>query len=250
MSSGVLITDVLSVQRNGAFCMVGSNAGIAIHGEFGLEEGSAFLAMPGTEIEMRGAVFANISTDPVALSGLANASFSFGWAPNPCPFEVAGVDIGPVMEGWTDNFAVGGLVLGRLGAGRIQLVDDCDNQLNGPRNEALYVHDLAFNSGGSIDLIGRNLYYLNGGDPRQFFFGDANLDGGVDGADYTLWADHYKMADMAWGDGDFNGDTVVDGADYTTWADNFLAGGARPAPEPATLSLLALGGLALIRRRR
>ncbi len=50
--------------------------------------------------------------------------------------------------------------------------------------------------------------------------GDANGDGKVDGADYTLWADHYKTAG-GWAGGDFNNDGTVDGADYTIWADNF-----------------------------
>jgi len=83
--------------------------------------------------------------------------------------------------------------------------------------------------------------------------GDANYDGRVDGADYTIWADHYLMAGN-WGDGDFNSTGVVDGADYTIWADNYGYGVSAGAamPEPATLALLA-GGLALtgaVRRRR
>jgi hypothetical protein len=82
--------------------------------------------------------------------------------------------------------------------------------------------------------------------------GDANDDGAVDGADYTLWADNYNQCGKGWGDGDFTGDGCVDGADYTIWADNYgwTSGGAA-VPEPATLLLLAVGGAAAaIRRRR
>lgn len=92
------------------------------------------------------------------------------------------------------------------------------------------------------------------------FAGDANLDGTTDGADYTLWADHYLMSGATWFDGDFNGDGLVDGSDYTLWADHYkmtrpggaevLGGGEAPVPEPAAVSLLALGALFLRGRRR
>ena len=49
--------------------------------------------------------------------------------------------------------------------------------------------------------------------------------------------------------GDVTGDDLVDGADYTGWADNYTGPCETSIPEPATLSLLACGGLALLRRR-
>ena len=85
--------------------------------------------------------------------------------------------------------------------------------------------------------------------------GDANVDGAVDGGDFTLWADHYKQAG-GWGDGDFTGDGTVDGADYTLWADNFGAdingtgGAGASVPEPGALAVLCLGAVGLLRRRR
>lgn len=80
------------------------------------------------------------------------------------------------------------------------------------------------------------------------FPGDANCDGEVGGADYTIWADNYRQAG-GWLGGDFSGNGFIDGADYTIWADNFGWIGGPAVPEPAMLSVLALGAAALIRRR-
>ena len=50
-----------------------------------------------------------------------------------------------------------------------------------------------------------------------------HADGVVDGADYTVWADHFGIQAQELGpkDGDFNCDGEIDGADYTIWADHF-----------------------------
>lgn len=79
--------------------------------------------------------------------------------------------------------------------------------------------------------------------------GDFNGDGEVDQADYTTWADHYGGADTPFASGSSNNDGVIDQADYTTWADNFGKYYSPTVPEPATLSLLVMGSLALLRRR-
>jgi len=86
--------------------------------------------------------------------------------------------------------------------------------------------------------------------------GDANVDGRIDGADYTIWADNYGATGLpAFSDGglaygNFNDDDVVNGSDYTLWADNYLfgAGGGTRLPEPGTLALIG-GGIWLLRRR-
>jgi PKD repeat protein len=51
--------------------------------------------------------------------------------------------------------------------------------------------------------------------------GDANGDGSVTDADYTIWADHYGATDASVDMGDFNGDGAVTDADYTIWADHY-----------------------------
>lgn len=80
---------------------------------------------------------------------------------------------------------------------------------------------------------------------RTFRLGDANLDGFVDGADYTTWADNYLQPGRSWTTGDFSRNGKVDGADYTLWADNYSprppSSMAVVVPEPASLTLLVLG---------
>lgn len=83
--------------------------------------------------------------------------------------------------------------------------------------------------------------------------GDANLDGTVDGADLSILASNFG-AGGGWVFGNYNGDAGIDGADLSILSSNFGASvvsapAATPIPEPASLPLLVLGGLALIRRR-
>jgi predicted peptidase len=79
--------------------------------------------------------------------------------------------------------------------------------------------------------------------------GDANRDGVVTDADYTLWADNFGAVHATWEMGDFDGSGIVTMADYTIWAENYeQAGEVEPIPEPAALLLLAAGSL-LIRAR-
>jgi len=51
--------------------------------------------------------------------------------------------------------------------------------------------------------------------------GDANADGVVNTADYTIWANHYQQAQSGQENGDFNQDNQVNGIDYTIWLNNF-----------------------------
>ena len=50
--------------------------------------------------------------------------------------------------------------------------------------------------------------------------GDVNLDGSVDGLDYTIWSNNYGTGDT-WQEGDLNGDGTTDGLDYVLWSNNF-----------------------------
>jgi T5SS/PEP-CTERM-associated repeat protein len=81
-------------------------------------------------------------------------------------------------------------------------------------------------------------------------YGDFNLDGEVNAGDLALLATTYGIAgDWGWATGDANGDGLVDAGDLALLASNYGTI-VHPIPEPATMSLLALGGVALLRRRR
>jgi len=197
----------------------------------------------------------NYNTDPADLSGLGNLELIFeGVATVLAPFEIRGRDLGAVLEGFDVNFALGTLTLGGADIRQVQLVDTFDNQPGWSGSEALYVSNLIMNAGATVDLNDLHLYYLNGGAPKQFFNGDADLDGDVDAANYIAWhAGFGTTTGGIWETGDFDGDGDVDAADYIIWQASFgsVTSEGAPVPEPATLMLLLAGGvLAIMRNRR
>ncbi len=115
---------------------------------------------------------------------------------------------------------------------------------------------------------------------KYTYFGDANLDGVVNGSDYTLIDNGFNNNLTGWHNGDFNYDGIVNGDDYTLIDNAFntqgapiaavpgfgelsraaemiaintsqVAGGSSSGvPEPASLGLLGAGAVALLGRRR
>jgi len=104
------------------------------------------------------------------------------------------------------------------------------------------------------------------------YVGDANLDGKIDGSDYSRIDSGFLMHLTGWANGDFNYDGVVDGSDYTLIDNAYNTQGqaganpaalvteqlaiptaqiaSNPVPEPAGLGTLAIGLTGSLGRRR
>ena len=90
---------------------------------------------------------------------------------------------------------------------------------------------------------GRNLLTV-----AYTLYGDADLDGTVNGADLNTVLSNYNKTGMYWSQGDFNYDGTVNGADLNMVLSNYnqsVSIGAA-VPEPGTLGMLALGVAAVL----
>jgi len=74
---------------------------------------------------------------------------------------------------------------------------------------------------------------------KYTLLGDANLDGKVNGSDFTLMASHFNDAvTNGWDEGDFNYSGTVNGADFVLLADNFNQFASQSAVSAADLAAL------------
>ncbi|MCJ7543095.1 MAG: hypothetical protein MUP47_00780 [Phycisphaerae bacterium] len=229
-----------------------------------------FHAEPFSSVHMTGpgARVANYSTDPSGLADLGQLWMIFEASGAYLgSFEAAGKDLGPVADGYQENFALGVLELAGEGLGRrFTLTDTFDNQPDWSGCEALYLDTLILHQGVMLDPAGLSLYYRNHqANVKRFFVADVDLDGAVDGGDLALmsgsWGRGDGLADRV--HGDLNGDGMVNGSDLALlggewgrrtedWSGPAVPppAGDQALPEPAALLLLAAGGALLTTRRR
>ena len=82
--------------------------------------------------------------------------------------------------------------------------------------------------------------------------GDANRDGVVSAGDYASVQANFGNTGVPGIFGDANGDGIVSAGDYASVQANFgnTASTSEVTPEPATFSLLVIGGLVMLRRKR
>ena len=127
----------------------------------------------------------------------------------------------------------------------------CDNMGGDP---ALYDLD-GDNDVDEDDLIYlvENLVELQDGSGRVGTQrGDFNLNGVVNATDMAIMQSNFGLWPRQWADGNANCDDIVNATDLAILASHFgfEAPTVQAIPEPATLSLLGLSGVALLRGRR
>jgi hypothetical protein len=125
-----------------------------------------------------------------------------------------------------------------------------------------------YGAGGLLGTFGNDNPGANDVLARYTYFGDANLDGKVDGSDYARIDNGVLNGLTGWYNGDFNYDGIIDGSDYTLVDNAFNTQGAAiesdvalqtteiaqllvdtSLPEPSTLGLVCMVVIGLVGRR-
>jgi hypothetical protein len=112
-----------------------------------------------------------------------------------------------------------------------------------------YDSDYDVDANGNIDVWDERAFIY---DYCHTNYGDHDLDGKINFADFQVILDHWQGTPYGWFNGDFTGDSLVNFADFQKLLNgwNPVGAGGSPVPEPGSLASLALGGLARLRRKK
>ena len=101
-----------------------------------------------------------------------------------------------------------------------------------------------------IDLFADDLTYTLGAPPPECSPGDADNDGDVDDDDLSLLLANWGSETAGCEQGEFSDTPPVDDDDLSLLLANWTGPLAGAVPEPATVGLIALGSLLVVRRKR
>lgn len=240
-----------------------SNATVSVSNALHFYAGGGVAASSAVAIEMgpSAAFFNDHSStsggglDDVLMSGWEHVTLRFTQGYNPSSAAIyeakgynSGLSLSTTNGRWVENpsdglnhYILDGLVLGATGPGQLRKAYINLSYGGG----ALYVNTLTVVSARIANFNPGLTYYLNGGSPKQFIMGDANLDGFVGDNDLSLALSNWGQGGKLWSIGDITGDTNIDSDDMSlilaNWTGDGLMGGGDEEMLASTFDQSGLG---------
>ncbi len=229
---------------------VGAGSTLTLAGTSSL--GAGLTVAAGGTVGVAGTGVLEVTGLALVAGGTVDVGTGYLVVRNSTPAAVAGYVAGGYAGGtWSGTGITSSAA--RTDAARLHAVGTLPN--NDGSGNALY------GAGSAVPQFGGYVPLVNDVLVRYTVYGDANLDGRVDGRDYArIDAGYLSRGTLtAWSDGDFNYDGLVDGSDYTLVDNAFntqppapagqaSAAVAAPAAVQSAVPIPVLAGLAVMKR--